>query len=848
MERPQPTSSAARAALFAAPVVISSVLALLVPDATRAQSEQVPVGPRAIAMGGAFSAIADDGSALFWNPAGLARVGHQEITATHADLFKTGIRENFVSFVLPLAVRHALAADWYHSGFDDDELGFGENRLDMGWGMRAMPWLFVGTSLKYFNRSTSLDGSTVSKGHGTGADLGFLASPWRGLRLALVAQDLLDTRIRRSDGASEVVYPRNLRAAASYGIEHIGTVALDLDDRWHFGIEAYPHALVAVRGGVQDDIEAGDRPSWSYGLGVKAGVFRFDWARQQHPTLDATDHFALAMEFNFNPAQIRIEKVEAREIYTSQIKRYAREPFGTLQVRNLLDQPLEARVSVFVPELMDAPSSQSVLLRPKAVQEVPITAVFTDRALARGEDRPVQVEVRASYVSRRLMREDKAAARCVAYAPGAIHWGDGVDQAAAFVTTRDPVVDAVAREASRVVARMEGDPFGNRNLGFAAAMTDALASLGIAYVPDPNNPYSAISETAHAVDTVHYPHETLASRTGDCDDTTVLMAALLGNVGVPTMLVDAPGHLSLLVGTGVHERNRVTLGLDDRYTVIAGEEVWIPLETTEVSKGFAQAWRVGAETYAGWEARGRVQLVDVAEAQTRFEPVVPPARRDPPMLDERALLERLRQDAATVTQWRNDFMGARFGEVRDLGRSEPAEIQVVEVLVSAGSLDEAQQRLEALRAADSTSARVLNDLAVIAATRGYLGAAESHLRRALAHDTSDPGIWLNWGLVRWAQGDTVGAAEPLRRAISLAGGVDAAAAQLGRDGAATAEARLLLEGILQRVARAPGTSQPTEGQAAGQPRADHARTARMRTSTDPAEIAGRIGPLLYWRR
>ena len=35
-------------------------------------SSQVPVGPRAIAMGGAYSAIADDASALFWNPAGLA--------------------------------------------------------------------------------------------------------------------------------------------------------------------------------------------------------------------------------------------------------------------------------------------------------------------------------------------------------------------------------------------------------------------------------------------------------------------------------------------------------------------------------------------------------------------------------------------------------------------------------------------------------------------------------------------------------------------------------------------------------------------------------------------------------
>ena len=48
----------------------------------RAQRQQVPVGPRAVAMGGAFSAIADDYSAIFWNPAGLVRIGHQELAGT----------------------------------------------------------------------------------------------------------------------------------------------------------------------------------------------------------------------------------------------------------------------------------------------------------------------------------------------------------------------------------------------------------------------------------------------------------------------------------------------------------------------------------------------------------------------------------------------------------------------------------------------------------------------------------------------------------------------------------------------------------------------------------------------
>ena len=75
----------------------------LAPADSAAQSEQVPIGARAIGMGGAFSAIADDGTALYWNTAGLGQIGHQEIRGAYADLFKTGIQENNVSFVLPLS-------------------------------------------------------------------------------------------------------------------------------------------------------------------------------------------------------------------------------------------------------------------------------------------------------------------------------------------------------------------------------------------------------------------------------------------------------------------------------------------------------------------------------------------------------------------------------------------------------------------------------------------------------------------------------------------------------------------------------------------------------------------------
>ena len=216
-------------------------------------SSQVPVGPRAIGMGGAFSAIADDGSALFWNPAGLVGVGHQELAISHANVFGTGNKDDLASFVVPLSSRLVMATDWYHSGFDDNELAFSENRLTLGAALKIRPWLWAGTSAKLLTRGTSLDGLSIVSGRGFGLDAGLLASLADDWRLGLVVQDLTGTDVRSSDGAVESAYARNLRLATAFRLPRVGTAAFDADDRWHFGLEVTPHPSLALRLGAERD-------------------------------------------------------------------------------------------------------------------------------------------------------------------------------------------------------------------------------------------------------------------------------------------------------------------------------------------------------------------------------------------------------------------------------------------------------------------------------------------------------------------------------------------------------------------------------------------------------------------
>ncbi|MDZ4183027.1 MAG: UPF0164 family protein [Candidatus Cloacimonadaceae bacterium] len=59
-------------------------------------------GVRPLGMGGAFAALADDGSAIYWNPAGIAQIRESELSAMHAFLYNGLASYDNISFVQPL--------------------------------------------------------------------------------------------------------------------------------------------------------------------------------------------------------------------------------------------------------------------------------------------------------------------------------------------------------------------------------------------------------------------------------------------------------------------------------------------------------------------------------------------------------------------------------------------------------------------------------------------------------------------------------------------------------------------------------------------------------------------------
>ncbi len=69
---------------------------------TAAQVLKLNVGPRAIGMGGAFTAVSDDITALYWNPGGTASIVSNEAFFNHTALY-ADIRHDFAAFATNLS-------------------------------------------------------------------------------------------------------------------------------------------------------------------------------------------------------------------------------------------------------------------------------------------------------------------------------------------------------------------------------------------------------------------------------------------------------------------------------------------------------------------------------------------------------------------------------------------------------------------------------------------------------------------------------------------------------------------------------------------------------------------------
>lgn len=186
-------------------IVLLSAISLLVltPQGAFAQGTsgavelKIPVGPRAIAMGQAFTAVADDANAVYWNPAGLNQLGGTELTAQY-DVFIETVRYDYFAAATKLGNEAALGlgVKLLSTGTEPavDSTGattggtVGENYMDidLAGAYRLSYYFDIGLTAKYINKT--LSGTSAST---FAADFGVMYhSPIPHLQVGLDLQNM----------------------------------------------------------------------------------------------------------------------------------------------------------------------------------------------------------------------------------------------------------------------------------------------------------------------------------------------------------------------------------------------------------------------------------------------------------------------------------------------------------------------------------------------------------------------------------------------------------------------------------------------------------------------------------
>jgi hypothetical protein len=250
------------------------------------------------------------------------------------------------------------------------------------------------------------------------------------------------------------------------------------------------------------------------------------------------------------------------------------------------------------------------------VKEIPLTAVFNQRVT--GVERMMVSEGNV-YVSATPAEDydDKYATPVLIY--GKNDWDGSVYSLRYFVKPDDPSVIRYTRDLL-LQTRDSLDGVGTDLEPFRKATLLFNAFAGkLIYVSDPKQ----------SADVVQYPAETLRLRGGDCDDMTVCFSSLLNSIGISTAFVDvvppadsSNSHIYLLFDTGVDPRYGNAISPNSKRYIIrrnpkGSETIWIPIETTVITRGFDAAWSQGAQEYFDdvelglGLIKGWVKIVDV---------------------------------------------------------------------------------------------------------------------------------------------------------------------------------------------------------------------------------------------
>ncbi|MBM3323981.1 UPF0164 family protein, partial [candidate division WOR-3 bacterium] len=294
-----------------------AALLLLLLSSSSTGTSALPVlrigqGPRASALGESFAGLADDASAVYWNPAGLAGLSDYHVSLSHHQWFM-GLTDEVGHAALPLGPGtlglgllysgEPGVEYWSETNVPGDTFTTWNGMLTAGYGMTLFDRLQVGAAV-----SGLVEDLHTARGFGAALDLGGLARPVPGLGLGLAVRHL--GRISFPAGPEKL--PTELAAGASYsthGVTGLFDVVIPFDNSVNLraGVEYAPIRELCLRLGYRtgpEDISSlGTLAGLTAGLGVRYRNLGLDYALVPYGPLGLTHRIGLSAVLSCAPVE-----------------------------------------------------------------------------------------------------------------------------------------------------------------------------------------------------------------------------------------------------------------------------------------------------------------------------------------------------------------------------------------------------------------------------------------------------------------------------------------------------------------------------------------------------------------
>jgi hypothetical protein len=282
------------------------------------------VGARPMGMGGAYTAISDDASAVFWNPAGLTSSGGRQVLLMHAESFGGLVVHDYVGLAWPLRnAGSALGLGLLRLAVEDipytewdpqdgrprviEQVNDAEYALFFSYARKAGEKWSLGGSAKLIRKTVGDDAAL-----GLGLDVGLQYRPAAALTLGAKLADVTSTPVAWDSGQKDYILPAltlggayrlnlpPLRGEMRWALE-VDTRFEDRDEAaWaalgaasfdpRSGIEYWYRERVALRAGILPD-------RFSAGASIRLGFWGVDYAFVSHGELDSSHRLSVMVDF-----------------------------------------------------------------------------------------------------------------------------------------------------------------------------------------------------------------------------------------------------------------------------------------------------------------------------------------------------------------------------------------------------------------------------------------------------------------------------------------------------------------------------------------------------------------------